>query len=644
MAAHARRIEPGRVSGTLTMAGLRLKDHWLEQRAFMQRAFVAVLVAGLLLSALIWRLVDLQIVQHQYYADLSQGNRIRIEPIPPIRGLIYDRNGVLLAENVPAFQLALIPEEVPDMDETLDGLTELGLLREQDLERVESALKKHRRFDPLPLRFRLDEDEVARFAVRRHEFPGVDIHARLARTYPFGLTGVHAIGYVASISEQEVEAFDSGDYAGTTHTGKTGVEKRYESYLHGEVGYRRVLVNARGRVLEILPGQQAPNPGSDVYLSIDIKLQQAAEAALGDYSGSVVVLDVHTGDVLALASLPAFDPVRFGEGLSREEFAALQKDPRKPLFNRALRGNYPPGSTIKPVLGLAALHYNLRGGGDSTMCRGEYFLKGNERPYRDWKREGHGATNLHEAIVESCDVFFYELANDLKIDRIHAFMSRFGFGELTGIDIDGEKSGLLPSRDWKRRSFAKREDQVWFPGETIIAGIGQGFMLATPLQLAHVTATLAANGHRTHPRLATRFVNPTTGLTTETGIHGSEPVSLSDTRHWQTILDAMTGVVNDPTGTARAIGYTSPYKIAGKTGTAQVFSLAEEEEYDEEAVAAHLRDHSLFVAYAPAESPQIALSVVIENGGSGSSTAAPIARKVLDAWFLPGEKTASVAR
>ncbi|MFK8015165.1 MAG: penicillin-binding protein 2 [Gammaproteobacteria bacterium] len=616
-----------------------LKDHGQEQRTFNLRVVVAVLGAMVLTGIVITRLVVLQIVHHQHFQELSTGNRIRIEPLPPTRGLIFDRNGVLLAENLPAYQLELIPEQVDDIDDTLSRLTALGLLRVADEERFRKALARHpRRFKPIPLRYRLSEEELARFSVKRQHFDGVDIRPRLARHYPLGATAVHVIGYVGSLSSDDLNSRDSASYAGTTHIGKTGIERAYETDLHGEVGYQQVLINAKGRALKVVD-QVQPKPGLDLYLTLDVRLQSAAEAALGDRRGAVVAVDPRSGDVIALASTPGFDPNPFGEGLTQKEYSALANSRDKPLFNRALAGQYPPGSTVKPVLGLASLQYGTANPWEKMFCPGHFSLPGNDHRYRDWKPRGHGSVNLAQSIEQSCDVYFYQLALDLGIDRIHAFSSQFSFGQRTGIDINGERPGLLPSRDWKRTRFRRKADQVWFPGETVITGIGQGFWLSTPLQLAHATAIVASRGQRHPPQLLDAVRNPLNGDINARERRILPPIEVDDPIYWQHISDAMRDVVYGTQGTARAVGQGSGYTVAGKTGTAQVFTVGQEEDYDDLDVSEELRHHGWFVAYAPLDEPQIALAVLIENGGGGSTSAAPVARQVLDAYFQANRPT-----
>ena len=615
-----------------------IKDTHFEQVVFTARAIFAGIFALILVGILVFRLITLQIFNYEHYQDLSQGNRVRIEPVPPTRGLIFDRNGTLLAENLPAYQLELIPEQVDDLESTLARLRLLDLLSVEDEERFRTNLKKSsRRIVPVPLKFRLTEDELARFAVQRPRFPGVDIRARLARHYPLGESGVHAIGYVGSLSANDVANVEASLYAGTTHIGKSGVERSYEDLLHGSVGYRQVVVNAQGRALEVLEGNP-PTPGNDLYLTLDIPTQLAAEEALDGRRGAVVALDPNNGEILVLVSTPGYDPNPFGVGLSQKEYALLRDDPDKPFLNRALSGQYPPGSTIKPILGLAALHYGVSNTWEKTYCQGHFSIPGNDHRYRDWKIEGHGDMNLAAAIEHSCDVYFYDMALELGIDRMHTFMSAFGFGQNTQIDIRGERRGINPSRAWKKTRFKNPAEQVWFPGETVITGIGQGSTLTTPLQLAYATATLATRGRRFKPRLVEAVRDPLSGEITQRPPEPQDVVSIRNPDDWQYIIDSMVDVMHSPTGTARASGYNSAYRIAGKTGTAQVFTVGQDEVYDEEEITERQRDHAWFVAFAPASDPQIAIVVLVENGGSGSGTAAPIARQIMDAYLLGIER------
>jgi len=605
---------------------LKIKDHGGETRLFTQRAITALVVIVLLFLGIAARLVYLQVISHEHFSTLSRNNRLKIVPVPPTRGLIYDRKGELLAKNIPSFSLELIPEQVSNIDDTLSRLRELITIKDSDIEYFKRLLKQKRRFQSVPLRYRLTEEEVARFSVNRHLFKGVDIQARLTRYYPYGALGVHVLGYVGRIDIKELQRIDKANYSSTTHIGKLGIERAYEDVLHGKVGYRQEEVNAQERTLRIIDSTP-PVAGSNLTLNIDIKLQALADKALGDFRGSVIALDPNNGQVLAMVSKPGYDPNPFVSGIDRKSYAALRNSKDKPLFNRAILGQYPPGSTVKPFLGLAGLDSGLAK--QKLFCPGYFELEGDDHRYRDWKKEGHGHTSLDKAIVESCDVYFYELAQRMRIDNINRFMTAFGFGQKTGIDILGELSGLMPSREWKRRE----RNQVWFPGETLITGIGQGFTLTTPLQLASTTATLATRGLRFKPTLVQSIQ-----ASTEPDPVAKQPVRfksvlLKNPAYWDDVIKSMTRVMHSPRGTARSSGLNAPYKIAGKTGTAQVFGIAQDAEYDEEEVADRLRDHSLFIAFAPADKPRIAVAVIAENGGSGGRVAAPVARKVIDGWL-----------
>jgi penicillin-binding protein 2 len=623
------------------MPAVRIKDHWREQRMFDRRALVTGALMGLATLGLIVRLISLQVARHDYYTQLSQGNRVRTEPIPAARGLILDRNGEVVAANQPAYQLELVPEEVPNIRRTLLTLAGIGLLRSEEIDELMRTIASSRRFDSVPIRLRMSDDDVARFAVRRFEFPGIDIKTRQTRWYPHGDLAVHALGYVGAISEQDLQHIDRAAYAGTALIGKLGVESTYEKALHGENGFREVLVNAQGRSVErqgaFVPNlrTKAPAAGEDLLLSIDLKLQRVAEAALAGHRGAVVALDPNNGDVLTLVSLPGFDPNLFARGITPAEYGVLANDIDRPLFNRALRGVYPPGSTVKPLLALAALTYHVVDPQAHRYCAGAFHLPGSSFIYREFHNEHHGYVDLDDAIVVSCDVYFYGLADILGIDRIAAFMEPFGFGQLTGIDVGGEKSGILPSREWKEKAFARPAERVWFPGETISLGIGQGYLSVTPLQLARYASIIAGRGHRWKPRLVTGFRDPHTGE-----VRRIAPVSAGEVQgiapaDWERVVHDMVGVTQR--GTAAAIGAHAPYTFAGKTGTAQVFTVARTERYNASAINERLRDHSWFIAFAPADAPRIAVAAIEENGGQGASAAAPIVRKVLDAYLLDAE-------
>lgn len=608
---------------------IRLRDHIRETQLFSSRVIIAAVFLGLLIMALIARMVFLQIYSHDHYTTLSQNNRVNITSVPPTRGLIYDFDGVVLAQNLPSFILELIPEKIKDFDATVAALRPYIEITDEDIARYDKLRRRASRFSSVPLRFRLSEEEVARFSVHRHQFTGVDIQARLIRHYPNGELAVHALGYVARINEEEMQTLDTANYNGTTHIGKNGVERFYEDILHGKVGFRKVETNAQGRVVRVLE-EQPPEPGENLYLNLRMKVQAAAEQAMGDNRGAVVAMDPKTGSVIALASMPGFDPNLFVNGIDSKTYSALAKSKSQPLFNRAIKGRYPPGSTIKPIIGLAGLEYDVVHGGSKIFCSGAYSLKNDEHRYRDWKHEGHGDVTLLGAIRESCDVYFYDLAFNLGIDRIYTFMKQFGFGNYTNVDMLGEVDGLLPSREWKRR--VKRE--IWYPGETLITGIGQGFNLTSPLQLAVATATLANYGLLLEPRLGYATEDQLTSEKhyIETVLSGVVPIIKKE--NWDYVVDSMEKVVHSPRGTAKNIAKDTHYRIAGKTGTAQIFGIKQDEEYVKDDIEVHLRDHALFVAFAPVEDPKIVVAVIVENGGGGGATAAPIAKAVLDAYLL----------
>jgi penicillin-binding protein 2 len=627
-----------------------IKDFWREQRLFEQRAIATVLIIATLTLLLVGRLVWLQVVRYDYFADLSQGNRVRIEPLPAPRGIIYDRQGLILAENQPAYQLELVPEQVPDLDATLQGLVGIGLLDADDVDDAKRTVRSRRPFDSVPIRLHLSESEMAAFGVNRFEFPGVDIRTRLARSYPQGETAVHALGYVGTISESDLERIDREAYVGASAIGKVGIEAAFEDPLRGRNGSREIMVNARGRSVDRLGMLQAAlrtrpgEPGTDLFLTLDLEVQRVAEQTVRDQRAAIVALDPNNGDVIALVSRPGFDPNLFARGLTRAEYAALNDNPDRPMFNRALRGTYPPGSTIKPVVALAGLTHGIIERDKPFFCIGYFSFPGSSHRFRDWRPKGHGTVDLRSAISQSCDPYFYSLSNQLGVRRLNAFLGQFGLGKPTGIDIGGEKTGILPSPEWKQTAFKQRSAQVWFPGETVILGIGQGYMTSTPLQLAHMTAILATRGKNFEPRLVRATRDPRTQRVTVLTPAPLPPLQTASAEHWDLIIDGMRAVMEGGTATRSAVG--APYSIAGKTGTAQVFSVAQNARYNERAIAERLRDHAWFVAFAPIEAPRIAIAVLVENGRSGSGTAAPIARTVMDAYLLrkfPPAKAAAPA-
>ena len=605
-----------------------LKDHFREGRLVNDRLIFSAILAGILFTIIMARLAILQVVEHEHFNVLSNKNRVDFEPLPPQRGLIYDRNGVVLAENIPTFSLELIPEKVESMDDTLAELTLLFALSADDVTEIRKTIKQQRRFSHVVIRQRLTEQEVALFSVNRHRFSGVDVVGRLIRHYPHGALFAHTVGYVGRINQRDQKNIDEKDYKGTLQIGKTGVEKEYESLLHGQVGYQQVETNVQGRVVRELSSESSL-AGQALFLHLDINLQRVASEALADYNGAIVALEVKTGGILAMVSRPDFNPNSFVSGISTKEYGSLRDSIDRPLFDRALRGHYPPGSTLKPFVALAGLELGTITSSSKTFCPGWYTLPDKDHRYRCWKSHGHGQVDLKKSLAQSCDVYFYDLANSLGIDSLHGFLDLFGFGHRTGIDLPGESRGLSPSREWK----AIARNQVWYPGETLISGIGQGFNQTTPVQLAQATAMLAMRGVNVVPQVAraTR-ANDAVELNL-LSTKNADSLPIVNNQHWETIIDAMVEVTAGKRGTARAVGKDLPFKVAGKTGTAQVFGIKQDEKYDAETLAKKLHDHALFIAFAPADNPEFVVVVVAENGGSGSGTAAPMARKMINQYF-----------
>jgi penicillin-binding protein 2 len=608
---------------------VHLKDDFLENRLIRRRLIVSAGIVLTLIVVVIVRLYVLQIVDYEHFSTLSDSNRVRIRALPPARGLIYDRNGVVMANNLPAYRLEVIREQVEDMDDTLLRLKQYVDYTDQDLDRFQQSSTRRRSFESIPLRLNLNDEEVARLAVNLHKFTGVEINARLTRNYPNGAHAVHALGYVSRIDVDDLSQVDEISYAGTSHIGKLGLEKFYEDELHGTVGVQQVEVNAKGRTLRVL-SETPPIPGKNLHLTIDSQLQRVAEQAFGDESGAVVAIDPNNGQILALVSMPIFDPNLFVYGISFDDYKGLRDSSSRPLFNRALSGQYPPGSTVKPFFGLAAIEAGTISKDKTVTCKGFYRLPDEERVFRDWKKEGHGEMNMKDAIIQSCDVYFYDLAYNLGIDKMSDLLAQFGFGQKTNVDSTGERNGILPSREWK----LKTRGVHWFPGETLNTAIGQGDFLVTPLQLANATAALSIKGKRLRPHLVSAIKDDNNGVLLETQPEITGQYPLIKELNWKHIQDSMTDVVHGLRGTAYRISWGMEYKAAGKTGTSQVFGIAQDDEYDEETVPKNLRDHALFISYAPVENPRIAVAVIVENGGHGSSTAAPIARRVMDAYLL----------
>ena len=608
---------------------LTIKDHAKEEQLYTGRATTAMVLVIIIMLILVLRLCNLQIFKHHTYVTLSDNNRINVLPISPNRGLIFDRHGVLLAENRPSFSLEITPEQVTDLDQTIERLEKLIKITAADKKFFYKLIKRKRRFEAIPIRLNLSEEELAAFAVNRHQIPGVEIAAGLSRHYPLGPATAHVLGYVSRINEQELQTLDASNYSATQHIGKVGIEKTYEEQLHGTVGYAHVETNAHGRIARTLK-RQDPIPGKTLHLTLDAKLQQAAYEALDGKRGALIALDPSDGAILAMVSKPSFDPNLFAIGLDNQTFHQLEQSKDLPLFNRALRGQYPPGSTIKPILGLQALVTGTVSQQEKVFDPGWFQLPNDDHRYRDWKRKGHGWINLQQAIAQSCSTYFYRLANKMGIDKMYEVLHEFGFGNKTGIDIDGELAGLLPSKAWKRQQL----HQAWYPGETLITGIGQGYTLVTPLQLANAVAILANKGRK----VQLHFINaidssdleipPPKATTTKPA--KEQHIAIGSQSAWNTIENAMLAVTSNPRGTAFLTFRSAPYKLAAKTGTAQLAGIKQGEKYDEATLAKRLHDHSLFIGYAPVKNPRIAIAMIVENEHGSSK----IARKVLDSYLL----------
>ena len=607
---------------------IRLKDHEKDARLVRSRVVVGAIVVVALICALIARLYYLQVVQYEYHSTLSENNRVHVRPLPPPRGLIFDRNGVVIADNRPSFSLSMTRERSKGWQQELDLVVEILGLTPEDRALFEKRMKQGRRpFEAVPILFELNEEQIARIAVNQFRLPGLEVEAQLVRHYPQGAHFAHSVGYMGRINEKELKTLDPVSYSGTHHIGKTGIERFYEAELHGQVGYEEVETNARGRVLRVLK-RTDPIPGKDIVLSLDIKLQEAAEEALAGRRGAVVALNPMTGEVLAMVSQPSFDPNLFVTGISFKAYAELRDSIDRPLFNRILRGLYPPGSTIKPAVAIAGLDSGVITGSSRVYDPGYYQLPNYDHKYRNWNRSGDGYVDLDTAIMRSNDTYFYDLASKLGIDRMHDYMAMFGLGQKVSLDMFEESSGLMPSREWKRST----RRQAWFPGETVILGIGQGYMQVTPLQLAQATALIANKGVWNRPHLA-----KTIDGTPPADDNPIANIVLRDPRDWEQVNHAMQLVMHDPRGIARAAAQGAQYRIAGKSGTAQVVAIKQGERYNRLKTAERNRDNALFVGFAPAEDPQIVISVMIENGEAGGRVAGPVVRKVMDAWLLDNQ-------
>ena len=611
-----------------------------EQQLFNARAIVAAVLVALALLAIVGRLYVLQIQGYEQYTALSEKNYQKRIPIPPIRGLIYDRNGVQIADNHAQYVLEVVRDQVPDLNNDgkkrwadlqlmLEKVNKIVPLTEKEIRIFNQQVQRRSRHQPTPLKENMSNEEVARFAVNKLRFPGVNLERRMQRHYPLRSIASHVIGYVGRIDKRDLRRLDPENYAGTTHVGKIGIEAAHEDRLHGHTGWQTVEVDAHGKHKDSL-SKTSPVGGQDLILGLDINLQIKAETLLKGERGAIVAIDPRTGELLAMASVPTFDPNLFVDGISHKNYKNLRDDPDRPLYNRALQGSYPPGSTIKPMISLAGLYEKTIWPGKRVYDPGFFQLPGHKHRYRCWRRSGHGSIDMNHAIAKSCDTYFYDMAYRMGVEKFSGYMNLFGFGEKTGIDLTSESRGLMPTPAWKKR----RHKQHWYPGDTVNIGIGQGYWLATPLQLAHSTAIVAMRGKRIRPRVLrgvrTAKDQPETLLEPDVISH----IPTQNERHWEMVINGMVNVMHADYGTAYSSGQNAAFTIAGKTGTAQVFGIAQNSKYDAERLAKRLHDHSLFVGFAPAENPRIAVSVIVENGGGGSKVAAPTARKIIDAYLL----------
>ena len=582
-------------------------------------------LGSLLLLVLLVRVGWMQTVHTEHFTALSTENHLRQIPVAPSRGLIFDRHGVLLADNSVQYSLSLVPSQVDDLDATISQLRELADIHDREVKQFQRR-GQHRKFETTPLKVDLSEETIAQVAVKLHQLPSVYLEAYAARRYTYGESTAHVLGHLANISKKDRKRIDRYRYRGTRSIGRAGIEHQYESLLLGAPGLQQAEVNAQGRPL-MLRDRKAPVPGSNLTLTLDAGLQEVASEAMAGMTGAVVAIEPATGDILALVSEPGFDPYVFGRSIDPDAYQSLIRDPKTPLLNRAIQGQYAPGSTIKPFVALAGLESGHASPDEQFFAAPHFKIPNYRRPFRDWKDEGHGWVTVGSSITQSCDVYFYSLAYRMGIEALEPFLAQFGWGRTQQLDLPGERPGLLPNEAWKR----KTRGQPWYPGETVNMGIGQGYLLLTPLQLATATATLATRGIRMKPRLLRAYRQD--GEVVENPPEEVGRVTLSDPAWWDLVTDAMVDVVHAPNGTARRSGLNAAYRIAGKTGTAQVINYGEERP-DSEDLPEKIRDHSLFIAFAPAEAPKIALAVIVEHGGHGSTKAAPIARRILDAYLL----------
>ena len=613
-----------------------IKDERHELKLFRSRALIAGLLVTIAVLGIISRLYFLQVSSYEHYTQLSRENYQKRIPVPPVRGEIFDRKGVLLAGNHIEYVLVVVRDEVENIDFKLDQIKQMMSMSDSEIKKIKHKIRVNNRYQPVVIKSNLTEKDIAIFSSNRPRFTGFDLKLQMQRYYPLGVIAGHILGYVGRIDKKDLARIDNEEYKGTSHIGKSGLEKTYESLLHGKSGYRLVEVDSHGRHKKLLD-EKSPVAGQDLYLSLDIELQIKAEQVLKEHNGAAVAIDPRNGEVLAMASVPAYNPNMFVDGISHKNYSALRENPDRPLYSRAFQGTYPPGSTIKPMVALAGLQTGVTNPGRSVYGKGYFSIPGNRHRYRCWKKSGHGHISMDRAIYQSCDVYFYDLAYRMGIDRFSQELSKFGFGKKTGIDLPHEKSGLMPTQAWKEKRFKA----AWYPGDTVNIGIGQGFWNATPLQLAHAVGIVGMRGKRPRPHLLRGVRESKDKPVSLVPVQLLPPVVLSDPDYWNYAIQGMVHVVHGAGGTGRRAGAGAKYRFAGKTGTAQVFGIAQNKRYNASKLKKKLHDHSLFVAFAPADNPVIALSVVAEHAGGGSKVAAPIARKILDKYLLdePDETT-----
>ncbi len=604
----------------------KISNTSLESQIFSNRVILSIAFILILTIILISRVFNLQINNYEYYTEESLGNQMRTLPITPTRGDIFDRNGKILATNQLAYRLTLTPEKTKDIVKTLLALKERKFINDKDIAAFKKYRGRYKNFHSIPLKHKLSEKQVAEFLVN-NPFIGIDIEPYFHRVYPNGASSVHVVGYVSRMNKKDKSFYNKEDYLGTSFVGKTGIERQYETLLHGKNGKKQIERNAAGRVVntEII---QESKTGVDLYLSIDLDMQKKAESLLKGRRGSIVAIDATNGEVLVMVSTPIYNPNWFVNGISHKDYKQLQTSKDIPQLNRAIQGLYPPGSTVKPMVALAGLEQGLITAHSESYCPGFFKLPNVKRKFNDWKRSGHGVVNVKDSIAQSCDVFFYELANKMGIDNLHDGLELFNFGKKTGIDIPGERGGILPSKAWKKIN----KNEPWYRGETLITGIGQGFMTTSPLQLAVSTAALANKGVIFQPKIL-KSVQVSGEVIKEVVRGYSKQIPIKDIHNWENVIDGMKRTIYSPKGTGRRINKKLSYTLAGKTGTAQVFGLDAEEQYIAANLDERLRDHALFTGFAPIESPKIVIAVIVENAGSGSAKAAPLAKKVLDIYF-----------